>query len=96
VHDSETFLRIATEFLRRHDEFGAVSAICRGEEMLAQVPDPRPQVILFGLDAPALAAMKTISCLRRILPDADIIALTLPEGNAYRQAVVAVVAMGGG
>lgn len=86
VDDNKAFLRVATDFLQRHDELTVVGAICGGEEALAQAQDLGPQVILIGLDRPGL---ETISCLRNMLPGVGIIALTLLEGNAYRQAAMA-------
>jgi DNA-binding NarL/FixJ family response regulator len=89
VDDNEAFLRVATDFLRRHDDLIVVGAICGGEEALAQAQDLQPQVILIGLDMPGLTGLETISRLRKVLPDVGIIALTLLEGNAYRQAAMA-------
>ncbi len=86
VDDNEAFLRVATDFLRRHDDLIVVGAICGGEEALAQVRDLQPQVILIGLDTPGLEILPR---LRNILPGVGIIALTLLEGNAYRQAALA-------
>jgi two-component system response regulator NreC len=86
VDDNEAFLRVATDFLRRHDELTVVGAICGGEEALAQAQDLQPEVILIGLDKPGL---ETISRLRKVLPGVGIIALTLLEGNTYRQAAMA-------
>jgi DNA-binding NarL/FixJ family response regulator len=85
VDDNEAFLRVATDFVQRHDELIVVGAVCGGEEALAQAQDLRPQVILIGLDRPGL---ETISRLRNVLPDVGIIALTL-EGDTYRQAALA-------
>jgi DNA-binding NarL/FixJ family response regulator len=45
-------------------------------------------VILIGLDTPGPTGVKTISCLRNLLPGVGIIALTLLEGNAFRQAAI--------
>jgi two-component system nitrate/nitrite response regulator NarL len=86
VDDNEAFLRVATDFLRRHDELTVVGAICGGEEALAQVQDLQPQVILIGLERPGLEILPR---LRNILPGVGIIALTLLKGNAYRQAAMA-------
>ncbi|MBE9508013.1 MAG: response regulator transcription factor [Chloroflexi bacterium] len=86
VDDNEAFLRVATDFLQRHNELTVVGAICGGEEALAQAQDLGPQVILIGLDKPGL---ETISRLRKVLPGVGIIVLTLLEGSAYRQAVIA-------
>jgi two-component system nitrate/nitrite response regulator NarL len=86
VDDNEAFRHVATGFLQRHHELTVVGAICGGEEALVQAQDLQPQVILIGLDKPGL---ETISRLREVLPDVGIIALTLLEGAAYRQAVLA-------
>jgi DNA-binding NarL/FixJ family response regulator len=86
VDDNEAFLRVATDFLQRHDDLIVVGAICGGEEVLAQAQDLGPQVILIGLEA---SDLETISRLRKVLPGVGIIALTLLEGNAYRQAAMA-------
>jgi two-component system NarL family response regulator len=86
VDDNEPFLHVATDFLQRQHELIVVGAICGGEEALAQVQDLQPQVILIGLDTPGL---EILPLLRNILPGVGIIALTLLEGNAYRQAVMA-------
>jgi DNA-binding NarL/FixJ family response regulator len=86
VDDNEAFLRVATDFLQRQHELTVVGAICEGEEALAQAQDLGPQVILIGLDKPGL---ETISRLRKVLPGVGIIALTLLEGNTYRQAALA-------
>jgi DNA-binding NarL/FixJ family response regulator len=86
VDDNEAFLRVATDFLQRHDDLIVVGAICGDEEALAQVQDLQPRVILIGLEGPAL---ETISGLRKMLPGVGIITLTLLEGNAYRQAALA-------
>jgi DNA-binding NarL/FixJ family response regulator len=85
VDDNEAFRRAATDFLQRQHELIVVSAI-RGEEALAQAQDLGPQVILIGLDKPGL---ENISRLRNMLPGVGVIALTLLEGNAYRQAALA-------
>jgi two-component system invasion response regulator UvrY len=71
--------------LERHHKLIVGGAICGGEEALAQVQDLQPQVILIGLDTPGL---ETVSRLRKVLPGVGIIALTLLEGNAYRQAAL--------
>ena len=89
VDDNEAFLRVATDFLQRQHELTVVGAICGSEEALAQAQDLQPQVILIGLDMPGLTGLETISRLRNVLPGVGIIALTLLEGNAYRQAALA-------
>jgi DNA-binding NarL/FixJ family response regulator len=84
VDDNEAFRRVAAEFLQRHHELIVVGAICGGEEVLTQAQDLQPQVILIGLPG-----LETISRLRKVLPGAGSIVLTLLEGNAYRKAAMA-------
>jgi two-component system response regulator NreC len=86
VDDNEAFRRVAADFLQRQHELIVVGAIGGDEEALAQAQDLQPQVILIGLDRPGLEIM---SRLRKVLPGVGIIALTLLEGNAYRQAALA-------
>jgi len=86
VDGNEVFLRAAADFLQRQSELIVVGVICGGEDILTQAQDLGPQVILVGLDRPGL---ETISRLRNVLPDVGIIALSLLEGDTYRQAAVA-------
>ena len=86
VDDNEAFRHVAANFLHRQHELTVVGAICGSEEALAQAQDLQPQVILIGLDKPGL---ETISRLRKVLPGVGIIALTLLNDNAYRQAAMA-------
>jgi DNA-binding NarL/FixJ family response regulator len=86
VDDNEAFRRVATDFLQRQRELIVVGAMRGGEGVLAQAQDLGPQVILIGLDRPGL---EIISHLRKVLPGVGIIALTLLEGDAYRQAALA-------
>ena len=86
VDNNEAFLRVASEFLQRQPEL-IVVGVCGGEEALVQAQNLGPQVILIGLDR---SGLETISSrIRDVLPDVGIIALTLLEGNAYRQAALA-------
>jgi CheY-like chemotaxis protein len=89
VDDNEAFRRVATDFLKGQHELIVVGVTCGGEEALTQAQDLQPQVILTGLDMPGLTGLETISRLRNTLPGVGIIALTLLEGNAYRQAAMA-------
>jgi two-component system response regulator NreC len=89
VDDHEPFLRAAADFLQRHHELAVVGVLRGGEEALAQAQDLRPHVILIDLNMPGLNGLETISRLRVMLPEVGIIALTLLDPNAYRQAALA-------
>lgn len=89
MDDNKAFQYVATDVLYRQHKLTVVDAICGGEEALAQVQGLRPHVILIDLDRPSV---ETISRLRKVLPSVGIIALSLLEGNAYRQVALAAVA----
>jgi DNA-binding NarL/FixJ family response regulator len=89
VDDHEAFLRVATEFLQRHDELTVVGVARGGEEALAQAQDLQPGIVLIDLNMPGLGGLETIPRLRAMLPKAGIIALTLLDPKAYRQAALA-------
>ncbi|MFQ5858346.1 MAG: response regulator transcription factor [Anaerolineae bacterium] len=89
VDDHEAFLHIATEFLRRHDELTVVGVARGGEEALILAQDLQPQVILVDLNMPGLGGLEIIPRLRSMLPEVGIIALTLLDPKAYRQAALA-------
>ena len=88
VNDNRAFLHAATDFLQRQHELLVVGAIRGYEKALAQARDLQPQVILIGLDAPGLIGLQTIPRLRSTMPGVGIIALTLLDDNAYRQAAM--------
>ena len=89
VDDHEAFLRVATEFLQRHDELTVIGVARGGEEALAQAQDLRPEVVLIDLNMPGLGGLETIPLLRAMPPEAGIIALTLLDPKVYRQAALA-------
>ncbi len=89
VDDNPTFLSIATRFLQTHDNLLVVGAVQGGQEALAQAQDSRPDVILVDLLMPDLPGWKLIPRLRKMLPQAAIIALTLHPPDAYREVALA-------
>ena len=89
VDDHEPFLRAAADFLQRQHELAVVGLLHGGEEALAQAQSLRPHVILIDLNMPGLNGLETISRMRVMLPEVGIIALTLLDPKAYRQAALA-------
>lgn len=88
VDDSRAFLNAEAALLSRYQDLPVVGAIHRGEDILREAQSLQPRVILIGLDAQDLAGLKTISRLRVTLPTVYIIALTMLNGDAYRQAAL--------
>jgi DNA-binding NarL/FixJ family response regulator len=89
VDDNQTFLRVAADFLQRHDELVVVGIAQEGEEALAQTQDLQPHVILLDLDMPGSNGIEMISRLRVMTPQVRIIILTLLDSSIYRQATLA-------
>ncbi|MBI4013344.1 MAG: response regulator transcription factor [Candidatus Rokubacteria bacterium] len=89
VDDNPTFLRLATRFLEAQDEIRVVGSLRSGTDALARVHDLRPDVVVIDLAMPGLSGLEAIPLLRRALPDAGIIAVTLLDTAAYRQAALA-------
>jgi len=89
--DNPTFLRIVTRFLEEQSRktVSVVATARGGEEALAQAEALRPQVVLIDLNMPGLSGLEAIPRLRRALPDAGIIAVTLLDTDAYRKAALA-------
>jgi DNA-binding NarL/FixJ family response regulator len=88
VDDNPTFLRIAARFLASQDWIEVLGNARDGDEALALAPSLQPDVILLDLNMPGLGGLETIPGLRRLVPDARIIALSLLDTDGYRQAAL--------
>jgi DNA-binding NarL/FixJ family response regulator len=89
VADHASFLHAAANLVHHRRELVLVGAVCGGDEALAQAHDLQPEVYLIDLEMSGLSGLETIRHLRKALPDVGIIALTLLEGSASRQAALA-------
>ncbi len=89
VAANRAFLHVTTRFLKRYDELTVVGALDSGEDALAQVQELRPHVVVFDMDMPGQAGLEAIHCLRTMLPQVGIIALSLLDAEGYHQAVLA-------
>jgi two-component system response regulator DegU len=88
VDDNSTFLQILARFLRTQyqDEVVVVGTASGGKEALRTSQDLQPQVILLDLAMPDVPGLDVIPVLRTRMPDVIIIALTLWDTDAYREA----------
>ncbi|MBN1314763.1 MAG: response regulator transcription factor [Anaerolineales bacterium] len=89
VDDSQVFRQAANEFVQRHQELNLIGAFPSSEEALASVKTLRPHIVLIDLDMPGHSGLDTIPRLRAIMPGVGIIALTLLQGESFRQAALA-------
>jgi len=88
VDDNAMFRRIATSFLEEESgrEVRVVGTAGGGDEALAQAESLKPEVVVMDLRMPGLSGLETIPRLRRLVPGARIIVLTLFDGQGYRKA----------
>jgi DNA-binding NarL/FixJ family response regulator len=94
VAANHAFLHITTRFLKRYDELVVVDAVDNGEDALAQAQDLRPHVVVFDMDVSGQAGLETIHCLRTMLPEVGIVAMSLVDTQGYHQAAWAAGANG--
>lgn len=89
VDDSQIFVQAANDFVQRHHELKLIGAFPSSEEALASIETLRPHVVLIDLDMPGHSSLDTIPRLRAMAPEVGIIALTLLQGETFRQAALA-------
>jgi two-component system nitrate/nitrite response regulator NarL len=91
VDDNPIFLRVAADIVRLYPELTLVGASSTPGQTLKLAQQLQPQVILIDLSLPGLQDLDLIPRLRRLLPWASIIALSLLEIDGfYRQAALTI------
>lgn len=96
VDDNPTFLRILAQFIEE-DGRNEMAVICQaggGYEALSAAEKLRPQVVLIDLEMPDLHGLVLIPRLRKILPEAGLIVLSMLDTEGYREAAFSVGADG--
>jgi DNA-binding NarL/FixJ family response regulator len=88
VDDSPIFLDVTKAFLQRRSDLVVVGTVRRGEEVLSKAESLRPRIILVDLNMPGLGGLETIRRLRTMWPGVGIIAVTILDGDVYRQAAL--------
>jgi len=96
VDDNPTFLKVAVDFLMEHGrkEVGVIGQAGGGFEALSMAENLQPQVILVDLAMPDLPGLSLIPRLRKMLPEAGIIVLSMLDTKKYREAAFLVGADG--
>ncbi len=88
VDDSDAFLRVASEFLDLQGHLVVVGAALGAEQGLALAQELRPQIVLLDPEMLRPTGLETIARLRKVLPEAGIIALSLFDDIFHRQAAL--------
>jgi DNA-binding NarL/FixJ family response regulator len=94
IDHHKAFTTSTIAFLKLHPDLKVVATANDGDMGLLEAEMLRLDVILVGLDFDGSAGLQTIRRLRTIAPEAGIIALSLNDQNAYRQAALAAGANG--
>jgi NarL family two-component system response regulator LiaR len=89
VDDSQVFLRAATAYLQRQPELEIVSALTSAVDVLEQIEELQPQVVLADLNMPGMTGLELITRLKELTPNVRLIALTLLSAARHRQAALA-------
>ncbi len=91
VDDNPTFLRILRRFLETQDRAAVrvVGTASGGAEALVMAVVQRPELIVTDLAMPDLHGLELLPMLRRLLPEAGLIALTLMRPESYQAIALA-------
>jgi DNA-binding NarL/FixJ family response regulator len=86
VDDNPHFLRVLDRFLAVHGDgdVRVVGSVVGGRDAVAQAELLRPDVVLVDLTMPDVPGLQLLPQLRRTLPDAILIALSLRDPDEYQ------------
>lgn len=86
IDDNQIFLRAASTFLERHEDFLIVCTAHEEDAAITQAQEQHPDIVLLDLDMPGQSGLTMIPKLRAACPRLSIIVLTMLNGSAYQQA----------
>lgn len=89
VDDSIPFLRAATDFLAACADLAVVGTARDGNEALLQAASLHPEVVLLDVHMPGLNGIEITPRLRKILPEAGIILVSIQNSEIYKDAAIA-------
>jgi two-component system response regulator NreC len=69
--------------LHRREDFQVVGEACNGREMLKEIRDAKPDVILLDISMPELNGIDAICQVKRIRPTAAIVMLSVHDRETY-------------
>lgn len=91
IDDTPTFLGMVTRFLEAEgqDEVRVVGSVVGGQDAVAQATRLKPDVILLDLAMPGVCGLDLLPPLRRTLPEAILVALTVLDPEEFRERAIA-------
>lgn len=88
VDGNEAFVHAIIDFLRTYAEIVVIGAHATCQDALPQARLIQPQIVLVDLDATGCSGFEAVSLLRKELPAAGIIGLTLAQDRPFHTAAL--------
>ncbi|HHY85955.1 MAG TPA: response regulator transcription factor [Verrucomicrobia bacterium] len=79
VEDSEKFRTTLAKVINRSEGFRCVSQYGSAEEALKGLPSDKPDVVLMDINLPGMSGVECVRQLKQMLPDVQVIMLTVYE-----------------
>jgi DNA-binding NarL/FixJ family response regulator len=83
VEDDQLIRESFASLLNESGELECVKAFGSCEEMLKEVAELEPDVVLMDIELPGMSGIEGIKKIKKILPSTDIIAVTVHEDPSY-------------
>jgi DNA-binding NarL/FixJ family response regulator len=81
VEDNPQFRESLAALLRLSPGFTLVAACADAEEALRELPATAPDVVLMDINLPGRSGIACVRVLRRLVPDAALLMLTIEQGS---------------
>ena len=79
VEDSDKFRGTLARVLNRAEGFACVSHYANAEEALKGLPKDKPEVVLMDINLPGMNGVECVRQLKQLLPDVQVMMLTVYE-----------------
>lgn len=90
VEDNEVIREGFTLLIDSQEEYEVISSYSNCEDAIKKVPNERPDIILMDIELPGMSGIEGIKHMKKLLPGADIIVITVHEdSNLVFEALVA-------
>jgi DNA-binding NarL/FixJ family response regulator len=81
VEDDAHLRETIRGFINLNPGFECSSGFASGEELLKRLPDPRPDVVLMDINLPGMSGIQCVGRLKQLLPEVQIMMLTIYENS---------------
>ena len=81
VEDDLNLRETIRGFINLNPGFECLSGFSSGEELLKSFPHPRPDVVLMDINLPGMSGIQCVARLKQLLPEVQIMMLTIYENS---------------